>query len=149
MAMVTYEPLNAMSRLRDQLNKVFEMDFPSNLWDGEGSIVTSRWTPMVDIKEENDRFIFLADIPGVDRKDIEITADNGALTIKGERKTESKEEREGYRRVERSYGSFYRRFNLPDTANTDKIHARTKDGVLEIEIPKLEKAKPHRIEITN
>ena len=69
------------------------------------------------------------------------------LTIKGERKTESEEEKEGYKRIERSRGSFYRRFNLPDSADTDHIHAMSKDGVLELTIPKTEKVRARKIEV--
>ena len=69
------------------------------------------------------------------------------LTIKGERESEKKEEREGYKRIERQRGTFYRRFSLPDTANADKIGAKSKNGVLEIIIPKQEKAQPRKIEV--
>ena len=93
--------------------------------------------------------MILADLPGIDPKDIEITMENGTLAIRGERKSETEEEREGYHRVERARGSFYRRFTLPDTANTDKIEARGKDGVLEIVIPKHDKVQPRKIAVKN
>jgi HSP20 family protein len=110
-------------------------------------IATSAWAPAVDIKEETDRFVLYADIPGVDPKDIEITMERGVLTIKGERRHEDVTERSGYKRVERSYGTFYRRFSLPDTADADAITAKGKNGVLEIVLPKKEQAQPRRIAV--
>ena len=102
---------------------------------------------VVDIKEEENRYVIHADVPGVDPADIEVNMENGVLSIKGERESESKEEREGYKRVERVRGSFFRRFNLPDTADAEAISAKSKDGVLEIVIPKQEKPQPKRIRI--
>jgi HSP20 family protein len=141
-------PFNAplsLRRLSDEFNKMLT-EWPS-LWGEEGSIATSDWTPAVDIKEEDKRFLITADLPGVDPKDVEITMDNGMLTIKGERSEEKKEEKEGYRRVERFTGSFYRRFMLPDTADAEKITARAKNGVLEIEIGKGKASQAKKITV--
>jgi len=105
------------------------------------------WTPAVDIKEEDDRYLLHADIPGVKPEEIEIAMESGVLTIKGERRQESEEEKENYKRIERSYGLFYRRFSLPDDANPEKITATGKDGVLEVVIPKSEAVKPRKIQV--
>jgi HSP20 family protein len=105
--------------------------------DDQSSVATCDWIPPVDIKEEKDRYVLRADIPGVDPKDIEIIAENGVLTMRGNRPGETRETRAGYSRVERPCGSFYRRFSLPDTANLAQIVARSANGVLEIGIPKL------------
>lgn len=135
-----------LNRLRSQFNQMFDQDLA--LFDGENTnIATSTWTPSVDIREEDDKYVFTADIPGVDPKQIEVTAENGMLTIKGERESEKKEEKKGYKRIERSWGSFYRRFSLPDNVDTGKIDARSKDGVLELSIPKTASAKPRKIDI--
>lgn len=143
MALVHYEPWGMLSQLRREMDKVFE-----GRPDEENSnVVTSDWVPAVDIKEEPERFVIHADIPGVDPKDIEVHMENGVLSIKGERETESREEREGYKRVERSRGTFYRRFSLPDTADAEQINAQSKNGVLEITIPKHEKLQPRRISV--
>jgi HSP20 family protein len=88
-----------------------------------------------------------ADLPGVKPEEIEVNMEAGVLTIKGEKKTEAKTEKEGYKRVERTYGSFYRRFSLPDSANPEAISAKTKHGVLEIIIPKREAVQPKRINV--
>lgn len=147
MSLIKYEPVNTLNRLRDQLNRMYEPDYFPALWDDETGMTVSNWSPSVDIREDDDKYVFLADLPGVDPKDIDVTCENGVLSIKGEKKAESVDEKEGYKRVERSRGSFYRRFSLPDTADTDKIMANVKHGVLELTIPKIVKARPKKIEI--
>ncbi|NCF26571.1 MAG: Hsp20 family protein [Gammaproteobacteria bacterium] len=149
MNVVRYEPWGLLRRFNEDVNQLFSES--RNLPVGEddrSSIVTSNWSPAVDIKEEDERFVLKADIPGVDPKDIDVTMADGVLTIKGERKHESEEEAEGYKRVERSYGSFYRRFSLPDTADAERVTAKGKDGVLEVFIPKQEKVQPRRIAVS-
>lgn len=115
--------------------------------EDEANIATASWTPSVDITENDDNFTLMADIPGVDPKDIEVTMENGVLTVKGERKTEEKTEKDNYRRVERQYGMFYRRFALPETANADKIDARSDKGVLKVVIPKKEGSHARHIQV--
>ena len=144
MTLVRYEPWSMLSQLRSEMNRMLE-----NPAQGEenSAIATSDWVPAVDIKETDAAFEIHADIPGVNPDDIEVHMENGLLTIKGERKSESKEEKEGYKRVERQWGSFYRRFSLPDSADADKINAKSKNGVLEITIPKQEKAPARKISV--
>ena len=130
----------------DQLNR--ELNAPLKTYEEEdGSVATANWAPSVDITEDENSFKLLADVPGVKPDDIEVSMDNGMLTIKGERKTEEKTEKENFRRVERQYGVFYRRFTLPETANADKIEARSEHGVLIITIPKQEIAQAKRISV--
>ena len=144
MALVRYEPWNMLDQLRKEMDRMFEGRTPS---EDNGSVVTSDWVPAVDVKEEADRFVIHADIPGVKPEDIDVHMEHGMLTIIGERESEKKEEREGYKRIERSRGSFYRRFSLPDTADADKIAASSKDGVLEVIIPKQAQVQPRKIEV--
>jgi HSP20 family protein len=149
MNVVRYEPWGLLRRFNDDVNQLFSESRNLPVAEGDrSSIVTSNWSPAVDIKEEDERFVLKADIPGVDPKDIDVTMEDGVLTIKGERKHESEEEAEGYKRVERSYGSFYRRFSLPDTADAERVTAKGKDGVLEVLIPKQEKVQPRRIAVS-
>lgn len=130
--------------LQDDLNRLFGVrGWPDQ---GEG-LFSSDWAPAVDIKEEKDRYVVRADLPGVDPKDIEVTMSDGILSIKGERKEERKEERDGYHRVERFSGSFFRRITLPDAASEDAIKAKADNGVLEISIPKTAKHKARKIKI--
>jgi len=147
MSIIRYEPWNLISQFQNDLNKVFEQRTLNR--DDQSTVETSHWMPQVDIKEEANRFVLLADIPGVDPKNIEVSMENGVLTVRGERETESKQEGEGYTRIERAKGTFYRRFALPDTADSENISAHGKHGVLEVVIPKREKAKPRKIEVKN
>lgn len=145
MTLVRYDPWSLLDRFQRELN---QYTLGSDLVESDNSnVVTSHWRPAVDIKEEADRFVIRADIPGVDPKDIEITMEGGMLTIKGERKSEKRDEGEGYKRVERVSGSFYRRFSLPDTADAERIEAKGKNGVLEVILPKQEKVQPRRITV--
>lgn len=128
-----------MPHLRD-FNRFFNVDEDS-------TIATSAWTPAVDIVENDDHFLIEADVPGVEPKDIEVSMENGVLTLKGERESEIKEEKEGYSRVERSHGSFYRRFSLPETADSENITAKSSKGVLKITVGKKETAKPKKITV--
>ncbi|HHQ42014.1 MAG TPA: Hsp20/alpha crystallin family protein [Chromatiales bacterium] len=145
MAITRYEPWSLINQLQEEINRLFESRGLAPGREQEGTVAD--WVPAVDIREEPDRFVILADVPGVDPKDIEITMDNGVLTIKGERETASEEEREGYRRVERARGTFMRRFTLPDTADAEHISARSRNGVLEIVIPKHERVQPRKITV--
>ena len=147
MNMVRYEPWSLLNQLHNEIDQLFTPQ-RRRLGEDNANVATSDWTPAVDIKEEADRFVIHADIPGVDPKDIDVHMENGILTIRGERQSESKEEREGYKRIERVRGSFYRRFSLPDTANAEAISAKSQHGVLEVVIPKQQKVQPRRIEVT-
>ena len=148
MLLTRYEPWSAMRQLQNEMSRVFDRAV-AGAEDGS-SVVTSRWTPAVDIKEDSERFVITADIPGVEPNDIEVTMENGVLTIKGERKLESKDEgADGRRRVERVYGSFYRRFTLPDTADAEAISASGRHGVLEVVIPKRAALQPKRIAVSH
>lgn len=144
MSLVRYQPWNSMEQLRREMGRMFEGQ-PSS--EEGSSIATSDWVPAVDIKETEKEFLIHADIPGVDPDNIDVHMEDGMLTIKGERESEKKEERDGYKRIERHSGSFYRRFSLPDTADADKIEAKSKNGVLEITIPKQEKVQPRKIRV--
>lgn len=143
MAITRYEPFNILTQLQRELDRFRDTD------EGSGRISTAEWTPAVDIKEEANQFVIHADIPGVNPDDIDISMENGVLTIKGEKNTEAKTDKENYKRVERIYGSFYRRFSLPDTADNDAISATFKHGVLDIVIPKREAIKPKKISVVS
>lgn len=149
MNIVRFEPWSLLQTELNRLNRMLGRQF---FQDEDNSMVeTSQWVPLVDIKEKSDRFILRADIPGIDPKDIQVTMENSTLSIKGERKEEHTEEggEEGreYTRTERIMGTFYRRFALPDTVDPDHITAKGKHGVLELTIPKREKAQPRKIDI--
>ena len=134
-------------RLLNSLQRELYNPEYSNLENDDATVATANWAPSVDISENDNAFTLLADIPGVKPDDIEISMEKGVLTIKGERSSENVDEGENYRRVERESGQFYRRFTLPDSADADKIEAKSEHGVLKITIPKQEVAVSRRIEV--
>ena len=105
------------------------------------------WTPAVDIAENDNSLVLKADLPGVDQEGIAISLENGTLTLKGERKFEKKEDKEGYHRIERSYGTFARSFTLPETVDAENVKAEFKNGVLTVTLAKKELAKPRAIKV--
>jgi HSP20 family protein len=145
MTLVSYEPWALVNRLHRQLDQAFNRTTDTAATPSAPSV---SWIPRVDIYEEAERFVVLADVPGVEAKDIDITADKGVLTIRGERRVEKKEaDKSGYERVERTSGSFLRRFTLPESANTESITAKQTNGVLEVSIPKHPQVQPRRISV--
>jgi HSP20 family protein len=144
MNLTKHDPFSLLSA---EIQRALAGRFDRWLSENDGSAFTSEWSPAVDIKEEDDRYVVRADVPGVDPKDIEVTLDNDVLSISGKREEEKKEEREGYRRIERVSGQFCRRFTLPEAVNAEKITAKSDKGVLEVVIPKTEKRKARRISV--
>ncbi|NNF51383.1 MAG: Hsp20/alpha crystallin family protein [Gammaproteobacteria bacterium] len=144
MTMIRYQPWRSLGDLHSELSRLFDAQAGGIAGD---DTVACDWVPAVDVREETDRFVVHADLPGVDPRDIEITMEDGVLTVRGERKTEATVTKEGYRRVERSAGLFYRRFSLPDTVDSEGVKASGNNGVLEIAIPKLAKVQPRRIQV--
>ena len=142
MSLIRYEPVSLFDQFNHELNRFFTNSRPVSTGNEARD-----WAPAVDIREEDDRFLLIADIPGVKRDEVEITLEDGVLTIKGERQTGTEETREGFHRKERVHGSFLRQFTLPDTVNPDSISATFTDGVLEIGIPKQAKPEPRKISV--
>ena len=144
MSLVRYNnPWNLLNSLQREL---YDPAF-RNADDDDASVATANWAPSVDISESEKEFTLSADIPGVNPDDIDISMEKGVLTIKGERSSENVDEGKNYRRVERQSGQFYRRFTLPDSADADKIEAKSEHGVLRITIPKQEVSVSRRIEV--
>lgn len=141
------EPWSVVSQIQNEINRVF-----GNLEDGTTSSATAQWVPAVDVAEYADRFELLIDLPGVDPNAVEITLDNGVLSLAGARQFEKSAaaapDQPQQQRFERQQGRFYRRFILPDTADAENVRASGRNGVLEISIAKHPKAKPRRIAVT-
>lgn len=147
MTLMRYQPWSMFDQLHREINQLFDTRVPKTS-EPTSELYSSNWLPSVDVKDNGKEIVLLADLPGVDPDKIEVTASNGVLTLKGERQF-SKETNEGeYHRIERSYGSFYRQFALPETANTDEIAAKANNGVLEIRIPKRSASVEKRISIS-
>lgn len=132
---------------RDYFNNMLEQFLRPFEGEEEASVETNLWSPAVDIKEKKDKYVVLADLPGVEKENIHISLEDNALTIKGERHYEKSEEKEGFSRTERLQGQFFRRFMLPDTTDESKIQAKYKKGVLEVIIPKKESSKTRKIDV--
>lgn len=137
---------NAGNGLPEEIRQAFDRFLQPEDSDAS-NVVTSQWAPRVDIREDEQRFVILADIPGVDPAQIEVSMDKGILTIKGERDAGNSAQEGKFTRIERARGAFHRRFALPDSADAEGITANGKFGVLEIVIPKKALATPRRITI--
>jgi len=142
MSSIHYEPVSLFNQLNNEISHLFNIPRTQ-----AGARPERGWLPAVDIREEAERYVLIADIPGVDRKDIEITLEKGVLTVRGERPTSDEDQRNGYRRRERVQGSFMRRFTLPETVDTANISATVRDGVLEVGIPKQARPEPRKVTV--
>ena len=143
--LVSWDPYREFRGLSERFNRFFNST-PSRR-DEEMSL--GSWLPPVDISEEKDRILLTAELPGFQADAIEIQMEGGVLTLRGERRFEEEKEGRTYHRVERSYGQFVRSFTLPNNVDRDRIHAEFREGLLEIELPKREEAKPRQIKISS
>ena len=141
MAIVRWDPTRELASMEvDRLNRMFS--------DFYGEAFARGWVPPVDIYETDDHEVVLkAELPDMKREDINLTFENGVLTLKGERKVEQEVKRENVQRLERRYGSFSRSFTLPNTVDAGRINATYKDGVLTIRLPQREEARPKQIAV--
>lgn len=146
MAMVKYEPNRNIVPFSSAMSKVFDEFFPG-FFGNEGNVPTVTWRPSVDIIEHEDKVLIRADMPGLEKSDIKVVVNDGLLTIEGARREERDEKSKGFVRSERFVGNFARSFNLPAWADASKIDANYKNGVLEVTVPKTEKARPKEIDI--
>ncbi|HEY6643756.1 Hsp20/alpha crystallin family protein [Povalibacter sp.] len=148
MALARYESSwDALNQLHRQINRIFDSQSAANA--DVGSSATADWIPSADILEYSDRFVLKFDVPGVNASAIDITLDQGVLTISGERPVELANDGVERSRRERPQGRFHRRFTLPDTVDAAAVRATGRDGILEVTIPKQAKAQPRRIEVVS
>jgi len=146
MELTRWDPFKDLQVLQDRMNRLFN-ESVGRLTGRPDEVFGGHWAPMVDIYEDDHEFVVKADLPGLEIKDIDLQIQENILTLKGERRMEKEVEKDRYHRIERSYGSFQRSFTLPNIVDQEKVKARFKDGVLEIRIPKLERAKPKQIQV--
>ena len=147
MQMTKWDPFKDLLTLQDRMNRLFDDSMRGVRQTDEG-LAGAVWSPAVDIYETDNEVVLKAEVPGVNQKDIDIQVENNTLTLRGERKIDKETARENYHRIERSYGSFLRSFTLPGTIDQEKIRADYKDGVLKIEMPKLEETKSKQIKVS-
>jgi HSP20 family protein len=131
---------------RQEMENLMERFFGEE--NGNGQALKS-WTPKVDVEETEKEILVRADLPGVDAKAIDISIENGILTVRGEKKEEKEEKKKNYHRIERFTGTFYRQIPLPAGADADKVTATNANGVVTVSIPKKPEAQPKRIAIAS
>jgi HSP20 family protein len=139
------DPFAEVARFRRGIDLL--LDEACRLAPGIMTVTEGSWRPRVDVSETDERILVRAELPGVKQEDIQVSIQNGTLTLKGERKLEREVNESPYSRIERSYGTFERRMVLPPVVNPDEAKATYKDGVLEIQLPKKEEAKPKGIKV--
>jgi HSP20 family protein len=147
-----WNPFGELDELQNRLGSLFLNGFPNRMGflrrmeNGE-SLKLPDWSPLVDITEDDHEYLFKADLPEMKKEDVKVTVENGILSISGDRKVEKEEKKKRYHRIERAYGSFERTFTVPEDADTAKIAAEFKDGVMKVHLPKSPTAKPKTIEV--
>lgn len=146
MNLTKWDPLGELEAMSGRLNRIFGRHAVPGA-EGHDMLKMADWMPSVDISETDKEFVIKAEIPGVKKEDVKVTIENGMLTIKGERKMEKEEKGKKFHRVERSYGSFVRSFRIPDGVDESKVKAEFKDGMMNVALPKSEKAKSKALEI--
>jgi len=146
MAIVRWnDPFRDFAQLQDRINRVFTDSYGRQ---DDGLLTSGSWVPPVDIYQNGQHEVVLkAELPDMTREQIDITVDNGTLTIKGEKKVDETVKDEQFHRVERRYGSFSRSFSLPQTVDTTRVAAEYKNGVLTVKLPMREEAKPRQIKV--
>jgi HSP20 family protein len=139
------DPFRELERFQNQMNRVFNENFGGFGREREG--VAAAWAPPVDIHETPDHLVFAIEVPGFKENELTLRAENGVLSVEGERKFEDEKKDKNFHRVERAYGRFMRSFTLPANVSTENVKASLNDGILSIEMPKREEAKPKTIPI--
>jgi HSP20 family protein len=149
MSLVRWDPFHELEEVSDRLNRIFGRTGLARSGTGtaKDALTVFDWAPTVDIVETNEDFQIKAELPEVKKEDVKVSVDNGVLRIEGERTQEKEVKGKKFHRVERSYGSFLRRFTLPENVDESQVRADFKDGILSVRLQKTEKAKPKSIEV--
>ena len=146
MTLVRWDPFRNVSSLQDRINRMFEDFFPRSR-ELDEEIGVCAWQPAVDIYETDEGLVIQAELPGVKKEDVSVELKDNILTLKGERKVDNEIDEQRYFRKERCFGTFHRSFTLRESVQADKIKARFKEGILEVEIPKAEAERPRQITV--
>lgn len=149
MALVRWDPARELDALQSDMNRLFDGFFGRREGAAGSAYASRRWIPPMDLVETEDHLVLRADLPGVDEKDIEIEVKDGVLSVSGERKSQHEDKREGFHRVERSFGRFSRSLELPKGVDPQSVSAHFDTGVLEVRMPKPAERRPTRIEINS
>lgn len=148
-ALTRWNPWKEMDELQRRFASVFNLApfRRSSLTAEEENMTVPEWAPAVDIIEDDKEYLIKVELPEVEKNDVKVTVESGTLSISGERRAEKEEKNRRFHRVERSYGRFERSFAIPDDAESDKVKAEFKDGVLRVHLAKSESARPKQIEV--
>lgn len=145
MALVRFDPLQELDEIQSRLGRLFPIRTGRMPEPGEGLLAD--WLPATDVQETDKEYIVKADLPEVAKENVKVNLQEGVLTIEGERRREKEETGKKFHKMEREYGKFIRRFVLPTEVDATKVRAEFKDGVLNVHLPKSEKATPKTIEV--
>jgi HSP20 family protein len=148
--MTRWDPFQDLRSAQDEMTQMSPMlahALGLHTQQASGRATTTAWAPAVDISERKDAYLVAVELPGLKPEDLDITMEDGLLTIQGERQFTSESSEQQYHRVERRYGAFRRSITLPAHAMAEGIEASFEDGMLQILVPKAEEAKPKRIQV--
>ncbi|MEW6059196.1 MAG: Hsp20/alpha crystallin family protein [Actinomycetota bacterium] len=141
-----WDPFRDLTSIQNELSRLFGRTFVGGEQLGSG--MGGTWVPPLDMFERNDKFVVAVELPGIEPTDVEVSVEDSTLTIKGHRDFVYEEtSEESFRRIERRYGAFSRTLALPSTADVEKVEASFDKGILTIEVPKREEAKPRKITV--
>ena len=143
-AISRYDPMRNIASLQDEMERVFRQA----VGDRQGASPAGAFSPALDVEESEDGFTLHVELPGVSADDVEVSLEENVLTITGERGFYDEKQAEGFRRIERHFGRFHRAVRLPDRVDADRVEASYRDGMLTIQVPKAEEARPRRIQIS-
>ena len=140
--LITWNPLREMDEAQNRFNPFFLAGFPNRMGSGEiHSLTVADWSPEVDISEDDQGYLLKADLPETKKEDVKVTVEDGILSVFGERKCQKEDQKKKFHRIERSFGTFRRSFTLPEDADSTKVTAEFRDGVLKVHLPTTPVAK--------
>jgi HSP20 family protein len=143
MAITRWDPFRDLMSIQNEMNRLFGRTYGGDL----GESTRGAWTPSLDVYETQEKFVIIMELPGVSPDNVDISVEDSTLMVRGERKFYSEQNEESFHRIERRFGEFNRSLTLPSTADAENIRASFDAGVLTIEVPKREEAKPKKITI--
>jgi HSP20 family protein len=144
----TWNPLREMDEAQNRFNPFFLAAFPNRMGSGEiHSLTVADWSPEVDISEDDRGYLLKADLPEMKKDDVRVTVEDGILSVSGERRSEKEDQKRKFHRIERSFGNFRRSFTLPEDADSTKVTAEFRDGVLKVHLPTTPVAKSKAIQV--
>ena len=145
---ITWNPLREMDEAQNRFNRFFVGGFPNRMGSDEiHSLAVADWSPEVDISEDDQGYLLKADLPETKKEDVKVTVDHGILSVSGERKSVKEDQKRKFHRIERSFGTFRRSFTLPEDADSTKVTAEFRDGVLKVHLPTTTVAKSKAIQV--